>query len=82
MRGSVIQMFRKPLSRKQKEDRLIAAHTEIQLRWGRLTRDDDWEFVREWDDENVDRQLNECIGQLQFEKGLSLYVPRGFSKAS
>ena len=67
----MIQMFRKPLSRREKEDRLIALHREIQLRWGRITRADEWEFIREWDDEKIEQELEECVGQLQFEKALS-----------
>jgi hypothetical protein len=64
-------MSQEPLSRKEREDRLIAAHMEIHLRWGRITKADDWEFVREWDDEGIDQGLKECVGQLQFEKAAS-----------
>jgi hypothetical protein len=65
-------MSQEPLSRKEKEDRLIAAHMEIQLRWGRITKANDWEFVREWDDERIDQGLKECVGQRQLEKGISV----------
>jgi hypothetical protein len=59
------------LSRKEREDRLIDAHMELQLCWGRFTRAFDWEFVRKWDDDRINQELKECIGQIRFQKSLS-----------
>jgi hypothetical protein len=64
-------MFRRPLSRREMEDRLIATHMAIQLRWGRITRADEWEFIRKQSDEDLDSELDEMAGQLQFENALS-----------
>src|ERR1039458_5480169 len=66
----MLKMFKKPASRKEKEDRLIAVHREVQLRWGRMTRVDEWEFIRERSDEELDKELDEWAGVLQFEKWL------------
>jgi hypothetical protein len=65
-------MFRKRRSRKEMEDRLITAHRELQLRWGRVTKADDWDFVRKWTDEELDEGLDETEGQIQFEKFIAV----------
>lgn len=44
---------------------------ELQVRWGNRLDFGDWEFVKKWNDEELDRNLAETIGQLKFEKGLS-----------
>lgn len=60
----------KKLTREEKEKLYIEKMTELQLRWGNPI-DDDWDFS-DWTDESLDGGLKDTIGQLRFEKSLSL----------
>ena len=59
----------KNLTRQQKEKLYIQKMTELQTRWGNPI-DDDWDFS-DWTDEQLKKGLEDTIGQLKFEKGLS-----------
>ena len=59
----------KKLSRKEKEELYIQKMTELQTRWGNPI-DDNWNFS-DWTDHQLDKGLEDTIGQLNFEKGLS-----------
>jgi len=59
----------KKLSREEKEKLYIIKMTELQIRFGNPI-DNDWDFS-DWTDEQLDRGLENAIGQLKFEKSLS-----------
>ncbi len=59
----------KNLNRKEKEELYIQKMTELQQKWGNPI-DDNWNFS-DWTDEKLDKGLEETIGQLNFERGLS-----------
>jgi hypothetical protein len=59
----------KKLSRKEKEELYIQKMTELQQRWGNPI-DDNWDFS-DWTELQLDEGLENTIGQLKFEKGLS-----------
>jgi hypothetical protein len=54
------------LSRQEKEQLYIKKMTELQLHWGNPI-DSDWDF-NDWTDEQLNKGLNDTIGQLNFEK--------------
>lgn len=60
----------KNLSREEKEKLYIKKETELQLRWGNPI-DDDWRFIRGLKDEEIEKDIEDTIGQLKFEKSLS-----------
>lgn len=55
------------LSRGEKEKLYIRKMTELQKLWGNPI-DADWQFVNDGTDEQMDKMLNDVIGQLRFEK--------------
>ena len=55
----------KKLSREEKEKLYIIKMTELQIRFGNPI-DNDWDFS-DWTDEQLDRGLENAIGQLKFE---------------
>jgi hypothetical protein len=57
------------LNRKEKETLYIKKMTELQLRWGNPI-DDEWNFS-DWTDDQLDKSLENIIGQLKFEKSIS-----------
>lgn len=59
----------KNLSREEKEKIYKVKMTELQVRWGNPI-DDDWNFS-DWTDEQLESGLEDTIGQLRFEKGVS-----------
>jgi hypothetical protein len=75
MRGSVIQMFRKPLSRKEKETRYIEKSSELQRIWRNPVSINDeaiyQQHVEKLSDAELDRDIEERVGQIQFEKGIA-----------
>ena len=58
------------LSREEKEELYIKKMTELQIKWGNPI-DDDWDFISEWTEEQLNEGLDSTISQLKFEKGLS-----------
>lgn len=63
-------IVKQTLSREEKEILYRSKMTELQTRWGNPL-DNDWEFIKTWNDEELGSQLAETSGQLRFEKGLS-----------
>ena len=63
----------KNLSRNEKENLYIEKMTELQKQWGNPI-DSDWNFVQKMTDEKLEKEIEETIGQINFEKGLSLIV--------
>jgi len=61
----------KQLSRQEKESLYIKKMTELQLRW-KNPIDSNWDFINNWIDEELEKNIEETIGQLGFEKGLSI----------
>lgn len=55
------------LSRQEKEKLYIIKMIELQRLWGNPI-DDDWQFVNDGTDEQMDKMLVDVIGQLRFEK--------------
>ena len=60
------------LSRIEKEKLYIKKMTELQKLWGNPI-DDDWQFVNDGTDEEMDKMLSDVIGQLRYEKGTSFF---------
>ena len=54
------------LNRKEKEQLYIRKMTELQQRWNNPI-EDEWNFD-DWTDEQLDKGLEDTIGQLRFEK--------------
>lgn len=61
----------KKLPRSEREKLYIKKQTELQRIWQNPI-DDDWNFLKdkEWTDEVLNKQLEDTIGQIRFEKGL------------
>lgn len=57
----------KVISRKEKEDLFIKKMTELQLRW-KNNIDDDWDAVKTFSDEQLEKGIADAVGQLRFEK--------------
>ncbi len=55
------------MDREGKEKQYIVKMTELQLRW-RNPVDGDWNFIKEWTEQELDSELSGTIGQLRFEK--------------
>lgn len=55
------------MTRNDKVKLYIKKHTELQKRWKSRIHGD-WEFVKEWSDDQLDEEIKEIIGQLRFEK--------------
>ncbi|HOX61208.1 MAG TPA: hypothetical protein PLV72_04385 [Candidatus Magasanikbacteria bacterium] len=53
------------LTRQEKEQLYIKKMTQLQLHWGNPI-DSDWDFS-DWTDEQLNKGLNDTIGQLKFE---------------
>jgi hypothetical protein len=58
----------KNLSRKEKEDLYIQKETELQIHWGNPL-DGDWNYVKEWTEQELESRLEQTIQQLKFERG-------------
>ena len=56
------------LSRKEKERLYIRKATELQLRWKNAIDDDDFLSVSEMTNKQLDKALQDTVGQLRFEK--------------
>ena len=61
----------KILSREEKEKIYKVKMTELQIRWGNPINND-WNFS-DWTDEQLQKSLDDTIGQLRFEKVLSIF---------
>jgi len=75
MRGSVTQMFKKPLSRKEKEARYIEKSVQLQRIWKNPVSIYDSaiseEYVGKLSDAELDKNTEETVSQIQFEKGIA-----------
>lgn len=61
--------------RAEKEKLYIEKMTELQKHWGNPI-DNDWDF-KDWTDEQLDKGIEDTIGQLQFEKTVA-FIKRIF----
>lgn len=59
----------KDLTREEKEKLYIKKMTELQIKWGNPV-DDEWDFS-DWTEEQLNKGLEDTIGQLRFEKGFA-----------
>jgi hypothetical protein len=66
----------KKISREEKERLYIKKMTELQRMWNNPI-DENWNFS-DWTDEQLDKGLDDTIGQLRFEKGIFL-IKRTFT---
>lgn len=64
------------LSREQKEALYIEKMTKLQRHWGNPI-DDDWGYIKEFTDEQLNAGITDTIGQLRFEMPLA-WVKRFF----
>jgi hypothetical protein len=75
VRGWVIQMYRKPLSREEKEARYIEKSSELQRIWRNPVGLNDvaiyQQHVEGLGDAELDKALEETVSQIQFEKGIA-----------
>ncbi|QQR61212.1 hypothetical protein IPH19_01995 [Candidatus Uhrbacteria bacterium] len=62
-------MTPKNLTRPEKEALYILKMNELQRRW-KNPIDDDWSMLKEMSDEELDKGLDDVVGQLGFEKGV------------
>lgn len=60
------------ISREEKNRLYIQRMTELQRAWGNPI-DDDWDFVNEATEEQLDKMLADVTGQLRFEKSTGLF---------
>ena len=60
------------MDRKEKERLYIKKMSELQRRWQNPlpTNDEEWE-LDQWTDEQLDKGLEDTIGQLRFEKSIA-----------
>ncbi|MCK4591987.1 hypothetical protein KAT63_00935 [Candidatus Parcubacteria bacterium] len=65
------------LSRERKEKLYIEKETELQLHW-KNSLSSDWYFIKEWTDSELEENIKDAIGQLRFEKYISV-VKKVFS---
>jgi hypothetical protein len=56
----------KKFSREEKERLYIKEMTKLQIHWGNPV-DSDWDFIKEWSDEEIEKEINNTISQLKFE---------------
>ena len=59
------------VSREERETLYRHKMTELQTRWGNPFPDD-WAFVKNFNDRELDEELKGTISQLRFEKGLAV----------
>ena len=59
------------LSRKEKEKLYIEKETELQLHW-KNPLSSDWNFIKEWTDSELEKNIKDAISQLKFEKNISI----------
>jgi len=55
------------LPREEREKLYAKKMTELQRRWGNPV-DEDWEELKDWPDDALNRGLQDTISQLRFEK--------------
>ena len=60
----------KKLSREEKESLYIKEETKLQIHWGNPI-DSDWDFIKEWPDDELEKGINDAVGQLKFERFFS-----------
>ncbi|PIR76341.1 MAG: hypothetical protein COU32_02555 [Candidatus Magasanikbacteria bacterium CG10_big_fil_rev_8_21_14_0_10_42_10] len=60
-------MDSKKTSREGKEALYIKEMTSLQNYWGNPI-DSDWDFIKEWSDNDLETNIKDTIGQLKFEK--------------
>lgn len=59
--------------RSRQEARYIAKMTKLQTKW-KNPIDGDWSFVRDWSDEELEKQIRNTITQLRFERSWSAII--------
>ncbi len=64
-------MSRKPLSRKEKEQRYLSKYRELRRIWGNpddFTDRNHQDYIDKWTDEELDKEIVERVSQLRIEK--------------
>lgn len=61
----------KKISRQEKESLYIKEMTKLQIHWNNPL-DSDWDFIKEWSDEELEKGIVSTVGQLKFENSLSI----------
>ena len=80
--GPFMPMFKeRALSRKEKEELYVRKFTELQTMWRNPIGPSDpeyqrdpsgyWNFVKEWDDKQLDESIRNATEQIKFERGWS-----------
>jgi hypothetical protein len=62
--------MRAALTREEKEALYQTTMTELQTRW-KNPINGDWNFIKQWTDDELEKELTGTISQLRFEKGLA-----------
>lgn len=61
----------KKISRQEKESLYIKGMTKLQIHWNNPLNSD-WDFIKEWSDEELEKWIVSTVGQLKFENSLSI----------